>query len=62
MEEGIKHVHELKKRKNKNVKSDKIKIDEKGVDKKFIDEKGVDKKIIDEKNVEFKRAHFFVNI
>ncbi|CAG25386.2 endonuclease III [Plasmodium falciparum UGT5.1] len=70
LEEGIKHVHELKKRKNKNVKSDKIKIDEKGVDKKFIDEKGVDKKfidekgvdkkIIDEKNVEFKRAHFLL--
>lgn len=50
LEEGIKHVHELKKRKNKNVKSDKIKIDE----------KGVDKKIIDEKNVEFKRAHFLL--
>ncbi|SOS77413.1 endonuclease III homologue, putative [Plasmodium sp. gorilla clade G1] len=60
LEEGIKHVHELKKRKNKNVKSDKIKIDEKHVDKIKIDEKHVDKKIMDEKNVEFKRAHFLL--
>ncbi|CAC9696227.1 endonuclease III homologue, putative [Plasmodium sp. DRC-Itaito] len=60
LEGDVKHVGELKKRKNKNVKNDKTNVDQIKVDQTNVDQTNVDQTNIDEKHVVFKREHFLL--